>query len=291
MIASRPQRTISRAVAVRGQGYWSGKRVRLEFRPAEPGAGLYFVRDDLAGQPRVDALAENITPASRRTVLADGPARVEMVEHVMAALFGLGVDNCEIGVDGAEVPACDGSSSEYVAALDRAGYSEQPAFTKPVYVDRPFRFGEGDQWIEMRPSIGGGLSVEYHLDYGADTAVGRQWYVFEATPRAFRSELTAARTFVLEREADAFRAQGLAGHVTPRDILIFGAEGPIDNELRWEDECVRHKVLDVMGDLALVGRPVAGHVVACRSGHRLNGELARALAGVYLQGESVRRSA
>ncbi len=290
MISSRPQRTISRPVAVRGRGYWSGQRVRVEFRPADPGTGLAFVRDDLPGKPRVQVDVSSARPASRRTVLSVGPAEIEMVEHVLASLYGVGVDNCEIGVDASEMPGCDGSATEFVAALDRAGYTEQPAFTHPIYVDRPFRCGGGDQWIEMRPSIGGGLSIEYHLDYGPNSPIGTQWFVLNATPGTFRSELCAARTFVLKEEAEALRAQGLAGHVSPTELLIFGPDGPIDNELRWPDECVRHKVLDVLGDLALVGRPIAAHVVAFRSGHLLNGELAGALSNAYCQ-EHMRKSA
>jgi hypothetical protein len=131
-------------------------------------------------------------------------------------------------------------------------------------------------WIEALPPIHAGLSVEYELDYGPGP-IGRQVLAITVTPETYRAELAAARTFIMKDEGERLRAAGLAGGVTTRDLLVFGAEGPIDNPLRWPDECVRHKVLDLVGDLALAGRPVHAHVRACRSGHRLNGRLAAQL--------------
>ncbi len=134
------------------------------------------------------------------------------------------------------------------------------------------------------------MSIEYGLDYGPGNAIGAQWLVTELEPVAFTAELAPARTFLLKAEADALTAQGLGGHVSPQDLLIFGPDGPIDNPLRYEDECVRHKMLDVVGDLSLAGRPLLGHFVACRSGHQLNGQLvAEILANA--KDSSQRRSA
>lgn len=273
MPSSRPQQTLARPAVVAGHGYWSGSRVVVEFRPAPVGAGLYFVRDDLVGAPRVPVAIAAHQPAARRTILSQPGATVEMVEHVLAALCGLGVDNCEVGVTAAELPGCDGSALAFVEAIVLAGLRGQAAESQPLVVEQPVRCSDGERWIEARPAIGDGLSVEYNLDYGPDAAIPAQWAVSEVTPSTFCVELAPARTFVLEAEAEAIRSQGLASHVSPRDLLIFGDDGPIDNTLRFADECARHKALDVVGDLALAGKPVVGHIVAHRSGHRLNAQL------------------
>ncbi|MEM8865593.1 MAG: UDP-3-O-acyl-N-acetylglucosamine deacetylase, partial [Planctomycetota bacterium] len=208
---------------------------------------------------------------------------VEMVEHILAALFGLGVDNCEVGVTASEMPGCDGSALAFVEAIADAGIQQQALPVQPLVVTEPVRCEDGGKWIEARPPIGEELSVEYNLDYGADSSIAPQWAVAEITPMAFATELAPARTFLLEAEAEAIRAQGLAKHVTAQDLLIFGQDGPIDNQLRYPDECARHKALDVVGDLALAGRPIVGHVVACRSGHRLNADLVRKLLASHPQ--------
>ncbi|MEM9184939.1 MAG: UDP-3-O-acyl-N-acetylglucosamine deacetylase [Planctomycetota bacterium] len=278
----RPQRTLARPAIVAGHGYWSSERVVVEFRPAAVGAGIAFVRDDLDGAPRIPAAVAHQRPADRRTILASGnggqsTAEVEMVEHVLAALYGLGVDNCEVGVSAAEMPGCDGSSLAFVEAIADAGLVEQHKSIEPLVVTTPVRCQRGDAWIEARPPIGDGLSIEYNLDFGPDSPIPAQWSVTSIDQVAFATELAPARTFVLKAEADAIRAQGIAEHVTANDLLIFGPDGPIDNALRYPDECARHKALDVVGDFALAGRPIAGHIVACRSGHRLNAELVREL--------------
>jgi UDP-3-O-acyl N-acetylglucosamine deacetylase len=290
MTQSRTQHTLARPVSVRGIGYWSGQEVRVEFRPAPLGEGRYFVRDDLPEAPRIAAHVSQRSDAQRRTVLAAGDAKIEMVEHVLAALAGLEVDNCEIGVTSSEMPGCDGSAAAFVDAIQQAGLRAQPGFVSPIVIDKPIRCGDERKWIEARPPLGSRMSIEYGLDYGPGSAIGAQWLVTELEPMAFTAELAPARTFLLKAEADALTAQGLGGHVTPQDLLIFGLDGPIDNPLRYDDECVRHKMLDVVGDLSLAGRPILGHIVACRSGHQLNGQLvAEILANV--QDSSQRRSA
>lgn len=273
MSQSRTQHTLARPVSVTGVGYWSGQEVRVEFRPAPVGAGRFFVRDDLPGAPRIPAVSASRVDARRRTILAAGDATVDMVEHVLAALAGLEVDNCEIGVTSAEMPGLDGSAAAFVEAIAQAGLTAQAGLVKPLWVDRPIRCGDADSWIEVRPPMGDRVSIEYRLDYGPDSPIGSQWLVTDVDPRAFIAELAPARTFVLKHEADALIARGLGSHVSPEELLIFGPDGPIGNQLRFDDECVRHKVLDVVGDLALAGRPIVGHVVAYRSGHQLNGEL------------------
>jgi len=273
----RHQNTIAGPATVAGFGYWSGLDVRVEFRPAPPDTGIVFVRTDLEVPRRVEAMVYKRVEIPRRTTLQAGGATVEMVEHVMAALAGLNVDNCEVHVDGAEMPGCDGSSLPFVEALQSAGQVAQHAQRDTIAINRTTRVGDEQCWVEARPSPGRGLSIHYMLDYGTEGPIGQQMIAMVLSPHAFREELAPARTFILEHEAEWLRSQGLGERVTCSDLLVFDETGPVGNELRFRDECVRHKALDLIGDLALAGCDIEGHVVAYRSGHRLNAELVRAL--------------
>jgi UDP-3-O-acyl-N-acetylglucosamine deacetylase len=161
----------------------------------------------------------------------------------------------------------------FVAALDAAGIAPQDACRRQLTVRRTFRVGDQRCWVEARPAAKAGMTVECHIDYGPRGPIQRQSLALAVTPETFRSELSAARTFILEEEAAWLRSQGLGARVTCRDLLVFDERGPIDNPLRCPDECVRHKTLDLIGDLALAGCDLAGHFVAHCSGHRLNAEL------------------
>ncbi|MBC8356632.1 MAG: UDP-3-O-[3-hydroxymyristoyl] N-acetylglucosamine deacetylase [Planctomycetes bacterium] len=284
MLPLRSQHTIAKPVEVAGFGYWSGKDVRVEFRPAESGTGLVFVRQDLDSRPRIPALVENRIETPLRTTLVAGGVSVEMVEHVLAACAGLEVDNCEIWVDQPEMPGCDGSSQAFVDALKHAGIVEQNETRKRLVVSDVTRVGDAESWVEVRPRPRGGLKVKYRLDYGSENAIGRQTIELAVTPESFCRELAEARTFLFESEAEWLRSRGLGTRVTVEDLVVFGDEGPIGNELRFEDECVRHKALDLVGDFALAGCEIVGTVIAHRSGHRLNAELVRAL---LVEGEVV----
>lgn len=287
----RSQHTIARSVDVLGFGYWSGQDVRVEFRPADAGTGLVFVRRDVASRPRIAALVENRVETPLRTTLAVNGVSVEMVEHVLAACAGLELDNCEIWVDQPEMPGCDGSSQVFVDALSDAGIVKQDASRQRLVVTETTRVGDEQSWVEIRPRSQGGLKVKYRLDYGNESAIGRQTLELVVNPKSFCRELASARTFLLESEAEWLRSCGLGTRVTVEDLVVFGDEGPIGNELRFEDECVRHKALDLVGDFALAGCEIVGQVVAHRSGHRLNAELVRAL---LLEGQVIgeqRRSA
>ncbi|MEX0938244.1 MAG: UDP-3-O-acyl-N-acetylglucosamine deacetylase [Pirellulales bacterium] len=287
----RNQQTIGCPAAVQGFGYWSGRDVRVEFRPGPPDSGIVFYRSDVSSPAPIPATAANRIEIPRRTTVTARGVRVEMIEHAMAALAGLGIDNCQVWVDQEEMPGLDGSALPFVEALDRAKIISQDVPRRRLVIREVTRLGNDDVWIEARPSRTPGLTVKFRLDYGSAGAIGRQSLELTVTPEVFRKQLAASRTFVLKEEADWLRQQGLGQRVTPADLLIFGPDGPIDNELRFPDECVRHKLLDVVGDLALSGCELWGHVIAHRSGHRLNAELVRVLLA---EGELVdqrRRSA
>jgi UDP-3-O-[3-hydroxymyristoyl] N-acetylglucosamine deacetylase len=291
MYAPRTQRTIREPVSLAGFGYWSGRDVQLEFRPAAEHSGIVFVRSDLAKRVRIQALVANRFETPRRTTLKAQGATVEMTEHVLAALFGLGIDNCEVWVDQAELPGCDGSSQPFVESLDRAGIVEQKAERGQLIVREVTRVGNDESWIEARPATRSELALRYRLDYGLGNAIGRQTLQLSITPTTFRDELASCRTFMLKSEADWLLEQGLGKRATLKDLLVFDADGPIDNELRFRDECVRHKMLDLVGDLALAGCDLVGNFSAHRSGHRLNAELVRVLLRECERIEHRRRSA
>jgi UDP-3-O-[3-hydroxymyristoyl] N-acetylglucosamine deacetylase/3-hydroxyacyl-[acyl-carrier-protein] dehydratase len=275
--ASRLQRTIAGEARVRGISFLQGLDVELRFRPAAAGTGVVFLRSDLPDRPTVPAQIESVVPRQRRTAIQRGAAVVEMVEHVMAALAGLRVDNCVVEIDGPETPGCDGSSLAFARALADVGFVEQNAPRDILVVDRPISVREGTSTITAFPGETGKLVLSYQLDYGPGSPIHRQAFFVEVAPESFLGEVADSRTFLLRSEADALRAAGIGSRTSERDLLIFGPDGIVGNELRHLDECARHKTLDLLGDLALVGKDIVGHVVAHRSGHSLNAELGREL--------------
>jgi UDP-3-O-[3-hydroxymyristoyl] N-acetylglucosamine deacetylase/3-hydroxyacyl-[acyl-carrier-protein] dehydratase len=284
LTASRRQRTIAQAAEVRGVGFYYGADVTLRFHPAAADTGIVFQRLDLPDQPMVPARVESVVPSQRRTTIRRGAAKVEMIEHVMAALAGLQVDNALVTIDASECPGCDGSSGAFVAALDRAGYVEQDRMRRAIVVEESITAREGDAVVAAHPHGScDRLTLSYHLDYGGDSPIPAQSFCIRVSADSFRTELAGSRTFLLESEAHALRAAGLGMRTRAADLLIFGEGGVVDNELRFTDECARHKVLDLLGDLALLGVDLHGFVVAYRSGHQTNAALARRL----LQGAAI----
>jgi UDP-3-O-acyl-N-acetylglucosamine deacetylase len=201
-----------------------------------------------------------------------------LVEHVLAALAGLKIDNCSIELNACEPPGLDGSAQEFVTALAGAGCVAQPARRAVWAVDEPVTVAQSEATLTLYPPDGPGLRVSYLLDYGPGCPIDRQRYTLDVRPEAVMAEVAGCRTFLLEREATEFRRQGLGERLTPADLLVFGADGPISNRLRYANEPARHKVLDVLGDLSLFGADLCGHVVAYRSGHPLNVQLVQTLA-------------
>lgn len=273
------QQTVRQPVVVTGRGYWSGLENRVEIRPAAAGEGVVFVREDCSPPVRVPATLAARIDATARTNLEVAGVRLEMVEHLASALAGLGIDNCTVAVTAEELPRLDGSARAWVEAIDAAGIVPLGEPREPIVVRERVRVGDDDAWLEALPPRFPGLSVDYVLDYGPGP-IGRQEFSLAVTPESYRRELAAARTFITLDEAERLQAAGLGRDVSMQDLLVFSADGPIDNSLRWPDECVRHKVLDLVGDLALAGRPVHAHVRAFRSGHRLNAGLAGRLLAV-----------
>ena len=276
-LSYRYQRTLAGPAEVRGVGFLTGAAVRLRFLPARPDAGVVFVRTDLRPRAYVPAHVSQVTGTNRRTTLGRPPAQVGLVEHVLAALAGLRIDNCQVELNAPEPPGLDGSARAYVDALLAAGTQLQPA-RRPVYaVEETIVAATAGASLALHPPIDDGLTVSYFLDYGARSPIGRQVHTAVVTPGAFAEDIAPCRTFILESEAEELRRQGLGLRTTPADLLVFGPRGPVGNRLRYANEPARHKVLDMVGDLSLLGVDLCGHVTACRSGHPLNVALARSL--------------
>ncbi|MGL6194012.1 MAG: UDP-3-O-acyl-N-acetylglucosamine deacetylase [Thermoguttaceae bacterium] len=273
----RLQRTIAGVTVIEGFGFWTGEDIRVEFHPAEPNSGIYFVRTDLVGQPKIPATVEYREDKPRQTSLSIGNVRVDMVEHLMAALSGLRIDNCEIRVNRPEMPGMDGSAAPFVAALEKLCMVEQSEFRKTVIVKEPMRIGDDKTYIDITPSKTNSAVFRYHLNYGTRSAIGSQNYRFESSTEDFKRNIMRARTFLTKQEADALLAQGICKRVTAKDLLVFGESGPIGNQMIYNDECARHKVLDMVGDFALAQCDFIGEFYGHFSGHHLNAECVRML--------------
>lgn len=281
------QKTISREISLDGPGLFSGDPATLTFAPAERDTGITFVREQDSRAANIPATIFNVLKRPRRTCLRNGTLCVETVEHCLAAVSGLGINNLVVKLSGGttgEIPGGDGSSKMFVDALTEAGITEQDAPVKPLVVKKPVHVSMGDATLTALPGPTDRLEIIY--DFEAGPPVGRQTVCFHlgngngsgaSVSDDFVNQLAPARTFVFEHEAAELRARGIGKHLSPRELLVIAPGGPVDNAFRFPDECARHKVLDLIGDLFLVGRPVYGRLVAHKSGHQLNHLLARRL--------------
>lgn len=272
------QHTILREASLTGPGLFSGEPATVTFAPAKPGEGITFVREQEGKTATIQALVQNVIKAPRRTCLKNGTLFVETVEHCLAALAGMGVDNAVVRVSGGkvgELPGGDGSSRLFVEALQQAEVVEQEAPLEPLIIRKPLQVSLDGATLAALPGPTDCLEIIYEFE--APSPVGRQIVSFRLGDDDFVTQLAPARTFVFEREATELRSRGLGKHLTPQDLLVISPQGPVDNSFRFADECARHKVLDVIGDLTLAGRPIRGRIVAHKSGHALNHMLARKL--------------
>lgn len=280
----RMQRTICSEVSTGGIGFLTGADVTLRFLPAAADHGIVFQRIDLADQPCVAATLQNLVPRDRRTGIAANGTAIELVEHVMAALAGLQVDNCLIQLDAPEAPGFDGSCQAIVDCLYEADFEEQDVPKQQLVIGHDVIVTAGDgSSIRAMPASSPGLSITYEVDYGPTSPIPAQSATFDITPETFAAEIAFARTFVLEQEVQALQAQGYGKRTTTRDLLVFGADGVIDNEVRADNECARHKLLDCVGDFALCGCDIHGRFVATRTGHRMNHDMIRHLTDTLQQ--------
>jgi UDP-3-O-[3-hydroxymyristoyl] N-acetylglucosamine deacetylase/3-hydroxyacyl-[acyl-carrier-protein] dehydratase len=269
----RNQSTIKSSVALRGVGLHSGEEISLTLRPADPDSGIVFVRTDLVGRPRVPFRRQSALSRGRQTAVGEGQVEVQTTEHLTAAIFALGIDNVEIELDGSEVPGMDGSSLPFVDLLREAGRVEQKLPRKAFTLDKVIALRDKDTSIVAYPSDEPGLRLTYTLHFPELNGFGSQCVTIDLTEERFVSDVAPARTFCLQAEADALRAAGLGKGANTRNTLVLGPGGPIENSFRFRDELARHKILDLVGDLALLGCDLNAHIVATRTGHSANREL------------------
>ncbi len=274
-MAVRRQQTLIRPATLTGIGLFHGADVTLEFCPAPVDHGIIFERIDLSPPVQIPALIEFVVPQERCTVISHQGASVSVIEHVMAALAGLRVDNCLVRINAPEPPICDGSASAFVEAILNAGIVEQDAIRQVARVEELTVEIETERvGIAAQPCRADLYQIGFILDYGRGP-IPFQTLNVSITPETFLQQLADCRTFVLQHEVDALRSRGLALRATAQNALVFGEHGIIDNSLRRPDECVRHKILDCVGDFALIGCDLIGRFSASRSGHRLNHEIIR----------------
>ena len=273
------RRTLKTRIGFAGIGLHSGRRIRGALVPAASGEGISFLRTDLG--IALPALHDHVVDTRLCTVLGLGKARVGTVEHVMAALAAQGVDDAVVELDGPEVPIFDGSAEPFQFLIDCAGITTQLGIARSIEVLRPIRVREGEgpdaAWAELHPSTGPFFEAELGIDFAA-SAIGRQQMTLRLSPDSFREELALARTFTLAEDVSRLRAAGLAlGGILDNAVVVDGPLVLNPGGLRSPDEFVRHKLLDVVGDLALAGAPIAGRFVGHRTGHALNNRLLLAL--------------
>jgi UDP-3-O-[3-hydroxymyristoyl] N-acetylglucosamine deacetylase/3-hydroxyacyl-[acyl-carrier-protein] dehydratase len=259
------RRTIGEPVTLEGVGLHLGHACRLTFRGVPSGTGIQFRRTDLPDAPVTPVHVRHAVLSERRTQLGDGEGALHTVEHVLAAAAGLELDDLEIAMDAPEPPVLDGSAAPFVEALERAGIAEQPGNVQYLEVRRPMTLRDGESMYEARPADALTLSVTIDFPH---PLIGHQAGAYRLTGEAFRTELAAARTFGFVHEVELLRSKGLIRGASTANAVVLDATGVVDATLRWPDEFVRHKALDCVGDLALAGKRVRGHITAHKPSHR-----------------------
>jgi UDP-3-O-[3-hydroxymyristoyl] N-acetylglucosamine deacetylase len=260
------QRTVGRQVSCAGIGLHSGRTVTLTLGPAPVGSGIRFVRAD-AGGVEIEALAGRVASAHYATVLAQNGRTVETVEHVLAALVSLGIDNVVVGLDHAEVPIMDGSAVPFVRLIREAGVRPQPAPRKALRITRPIEIARDGKQIALHPLDR--FRISYSISFN-HPLLRFQELTLELDEATFVDEIAPARTFTFLKEIEQLRQQGFAIGGSLDNAVVVGDEGILNHPLRFADEFVRHKMLDAIGDLALAGMPILGHLVVHRGGHDLH---------------------
>ena len=264
------QTTVASPVSYTGIGLHSGKDVTITLRPAPVDSGIVFVRTDLPAQPSVAATASNVTATMRATTLESGAAKVFTVEHLLAAFHAMGIDNCFVDITAVEPPVADGSSLPFIRLLEEAGTVFQESVRSETVIHEALAVRQDNKFIAILPYDG--LRVTF-TSVNSHPQIGVQFGDYEITAENFSREIAPARTIGFMHEVQALQAQGLALGGSLDNAVVYDDEKAL-NLLRFPDELVRHKILDIVGDLFLAG-PVKGHVIAVQSSHALNTELAR----------------
>ncbi len=276
------RRTVAVPVSIDGVGMHTGVPVTVTFAPADPGTGVTFVRADLAGAPQIPAALRFVSAVDRRTRLTHREVSVSTVEHLLAAVAALGLDDLTVELTGPEPPAVDGSAGPFFDALAKAGVAGVEGTPRSYRVGGAFEVTEGESRYEIAPDAG--LDLTVHVDW-SHPAIGSQTASCRVDGEAFGRGIARARTFGFVHEVEALRSRGLALGASTACAIVLDDTSVVNGPLRWPDEFARHKLLDLVGDLALLGGVVHGRVTAWRPGHRGNIELARAIERHCANGE------
>jgi UDP-3-O-[3-hydroxymyristoyl] N-acetylglucosamine deacetylase len=269
------QRTVNRAIECTGVGLHTGEKVNIRILPAEPNSGIRFVRTDLKPRIEIPARIENVVSSTLATTIGKGPATVSTVEHLLATFLGMGIDNGLVEVDGPEVPILDGSAAPHVFLIRESGVRRQNALKRFLVLRRSVQTRLAGKAAAFFPS--GEFKISYRVDFD-HPMVTDQRLTMSFSARSFQREICRARTFGFLRDLESLKERGLAkggsldNAIVLDEFRVLNADG-----LRFQDEFVRHKILDAMGDLSLIGMPVIGHLAAVCSGHDLNHRLVRKL--------------
>jgi UDP-3-O-[3-hydroxymyristoyl] N-acetylglucosamine deacetylase / 3-hydroxyacyl-[acyl-carrier-protein] dehydratase len=266
------QQTLNRPASYSGIGLHSGNRVTMTFLPAPPNSGIRFRRVDLEGKPEIEALVENVVENNRSTTLAKGNTRIHTVEHVLATFAGYGIDNVIVEVDANEPPIADGSSREYCKMVQEVGIVPQDECREPYSVTAPIQLEMGETMMTLLPEEAFKISCTSADKQGRFT----QFYSLELSPASWERDLAHARTFCFYEEIEFLIKNGLIKGGSLENAVVIRDDAVLTNEpLRYPDEFVRHKMLDILGDLSLLGRPLRGHLIAVKPSHAANCELVR----------------
>ncbi len=272
------QRTIQKELSLKGVGLHTANKVNLTFKPAAEDSGINFVRIDLPDRPVIKASVDYLLSPSRswrRSSVGEGQAEIHTIEHLMAALAGSAIDNIYIEIDSDEVPGLDGSSLNFFEILNEAGLKEQEKDRQYYSIKEPiFQEEDGSSIIALPSSE---FKISYTLNYNHHL-LETEFLELNLNSEVFKNEIAPARTFCLEEEAAELQRQGLGRGANYDNTLVIGKNGVINNKLRYQDEFIRHKILDLIGDLYLIGSPLKGHIIALRSGHSLNLKIARKIS-------------
>lgn len=270
------QYTIKKPINCCGIGLHSGKPVNLTIKPAEANSGICFSRSDIDEKKTIPAFMDRVSGTTHATTISENKIEIATTEHLLAALRGMGIDNAIIEVDTAEIPIMDGSANPFVLLLEKAGLRQQKSYRKALRIIHKISFHEGDSYIHILPYEGYKISAE--IDFN-NNFINRQVFSFELTPVNFAKEIASARTFGFVEEVDKLWKNGLALGGSLDNAVVIDKTGVVNLEgLRFDDEFVRHKVLDLIGDLSLLGCPLLGHVIAYKSGHGQHLGLMREIA-------------
>lgn len=270
---STRRKTITTTVAIEGVSLHSGVYTHLELRPAQPETGLVFIRKDLNGL-RVPALQASTTALDYATSVGKDDVSIGTVEHLLSAVVACGITDLEMIIDGPEIPIIDGSALPFVHLIEAAGIEELDSTIGTLRITRPIEVSEGEKTIRIEPASS--LSIRYKIDFN-HPMIGRQSLSFDLHKDNFTRKIAPARTFGFLRDVEKLRAAGLARGGSVENCIVLDDKGLSAGTLRFKDEFVRHKVLDLLGDLALLGRPLAGQITASKAGHALHSKLVAAI--------------